>query len=128
MPHSVSSTRLLTRVQSASVPGKRERARRAKDLVKILFTAGIVLVGALLYVWQHIQIIRLGYNLESLNSELSALTQEEKELTVKIAELKSLGRIEEMARRRLGMTEPTPSQIILLSSDRATPAHTPPGR
>jgi len=128
MPHLASTTDLLTRVQPASIPSKREKARRAKDLAKILFTAGIILAGALLYVWQHIQIIRLGYSLERLNSELSALMQEEKELTVKIAELKSLGRIEAMARRKLEMAEPTPSQIILLSSDRQTQAQVPPER
>jgi len=78
----------------------------------------IVLAGALLYVWQHIQVIHMGYQVERLNAELSGLIQEEKQLTLKLAQLKSLGRIEGIARSRLRMVDPEPSQIIFLSPER----------
>ncbi|MDH7499600.1 MAG: septum formation initiator family protein, partial [candidate division NC10 bacterium] len=68
-----------------------------------------------------------GYRVEQLNAECSALLQEERELTVKIAHLKSLARIEEMARRKLGMVDPTPAQIVLVSSVRhLSPSPAPP--
>jgi cell division protein FtsL len=81
-------------------------------------STAIILAGSLLYVWQHIQVIRMGYRVERLNAESSALIQEEKQLTLKLAQLKSLGRIEEIARGRLRMVTPEPSQIIFLSPER----------
>jgi len=117
LPRDPSRAGLLPRVQSVSAPAGREKARRAKELWAILLTTLIILVGALSYVWQHIQVIRIGYEVERLNAELSALTHEEKELTVKIAQLKSLARIDEIARKRLRMVDPAPSQIILFSGE-----------
>jgi len=118
MPEIASGSHLFTKVRSLSIPGGRGKAKWVRELRPILFTIAVILAGALLYVWQHIQVIRLGYRVERLNAELSVLVQEEKELTVKIAQLKSLGRIEEIARRRLGMVDPAPSQIIIISSQK----------
>ena len=116
----LASSDLLNRLQSVPVPAGREKAKWTKEFRAILFTTAIILAVGLLYVWQHIQVIRLGYRVERLNAELSAMVQEEKELTVKIAELKSLARIEEIARRRLGMVDPAPSQFVVLSSEKKT--------
>lgn len=118
MPEIASGSDLLNRLQSLPVPAGREKARWIKEFRPILFTTAIILAVGLLYVWQHIQVIRLGYRVERLNAELSALVQEEKELTVRIAQLKSLARIEEIARRRLGMVDPAPSQIVVVSSEK----------
>jgi len=107
----------LSRVGPVSATASREKARRTRDLWPILLTTAILLAGSLLYVWQHIQVIRMGYRVERLNTELSALTQEEKQLTLKLAQLKSLGRIEEIARGRLRMVSPETSQIIFLSPE-----------
>jgi len=119
---------LLSKFHSFSTLANRGgKARWAAELRSILLITAIILAGALLYVWQHIQVIRLGYRVEQLNAEFTAMIQEERELTVKIAQLKSLARIEEMARRKLGMVEPTPSQIIIVSPERyPTKAQAPP--
>jgi cell division protein FtsL len=113
MRQGASRLAFFPRVQSASTPTGREKARWIRESWPILLTTGIILAGSLLYVWQHIQVIRMGYRVERLNAELSTLIQEEKQLTLKLAQLKSLGRIEEIARGRLKMGNPEPSQIIL---------------
>lgn len=114
MSQNGSRSSLLARVQSTPVPRKREKGK-GREFWGILFTIAIILSGALLYVWQHIQVIRKGYEVERLNAELASLMQEEKELSIKIAQLKSLPRIEEIARKRLRMMEPAPSQIVLVT-------------
>jgi len=118
MSRSPSGLEVFPRIQTVSVPVSRGKARWVRELWAILLSTAIILAGSLLYVWQHIQVIRMGYRVERLNAESSALIQEEKQLTLKLAQLKSLGRIEEIARGRLRMVTPEPSQIIFLSPER----------
>ena len=74
----------------------------------------LILLGGLFYVWQHIQAVRLGYEIEQLKKGRAALVQRERELTLEIAGLKSPKRIEEVARGRLGFITPAPGQIVIV--------------
>jgi cell division protein FtsL len=74
----------------------------------------LILVGALLYVWQHIHVVRLGYEIEGLREEQAALVQENKALKLEMGQLRSLKRVEEIARQRLGMVTPKPGQVVLI--------------
>jgi cell division protein FtsL len=74
----------------------------------------LMLAGALLYVWQHIHVVRLGYEIEQLREQEAALVQENKALRLEMGQLRSLKRVEEIARRRLGMVAPKPGQVVLL--------------
>lgn len=87
---------------------------RRFDLLQTLLLGGAVLVVILFYVWQHIQVVRLGYQVESLMGERAGLLRQQKELRVDVARLKSLRRVEEMARRELGLTSAKPGQVITL--------------
>ncbi len=99
------------------------RVRRGKrklkpDVKPILLVSGILLVGLLFYLWQHIQVVRLGYQIERLRTERVALVQESKALSVELSRLRSLTRVEKLARRKLGMVNPGPGQVILLEDPR----------
>ncbi len=87
---------------------------RGFDLLHSILLGGLVLVGVLFYVWQHIQVVRLGYQIEHLQGERIALIRQQKELRFEVARLKSLRRVEEIARRQLGFTSPGPGQVILV--------------
>jgi len=100
----------------------------------VLLKAGVVcltLVAAtLLYLWQHVVMVDLGYRVERARTELAALQHREGELLVEAASLSSLDRIERIARDRLGMDAPAPHQLVRViqtpagASDRfAGPAH-----
>lgn len=88
------------------------------DIKPILLIGGILLIGLLFYVWQHIHVVRLGYQIERLRAEQLHLVQEAKAMRVEIARLRSLKRVEEVARRDLGMMPPSPGQIILMEEAR----------
>ncbi|MBI3080958.1 MAG: cell division protein FtsL, partial [candidate division NC10 bacterium] len=95
----------------------RARARRAflrLDLWRAVVVLGLLCLGILFYVWQHIQVLRLGYALEGLRAKRSTLLQEQKVLTLELARLTDLSRVEAIARARLEMETPRPGQVIVL--------------
>lgn len=87
---------------------------RGLDLLQSLVLGGAVLVVVLFYVWQHVQVVRLGYEVEYLAGERAALIQQQKELRLDVARLMSLRRVEEIARGQLGLTSPKSGQVIVL--------------
>jgi cell division protein FtsL len=86
---------------------------RRWDLLPSLCLAGLVLLGVLFYVWQHIQVVRMGYEIEHLQAERLALVRHENELRFEVARLRSLRRVEEIARRQLGLTSPMAGQVVI---------------
>ena len=87
---------------------------RRFDLLPSLCLGSLVLLGVLFYVWQHIEVVRLGYEIEQLQAERITLHRGEKELRFDLARLKSLRRVEEIARRQLGLTSPAPGQVVMV--------------
>ncbi len=74
----------------------------------------VILVAVLLYVWQHISVVRVGYEVERLREQQAALIQESKALKLERGQLRSLRRVEEVARKRLGMVTPKAGQVVLV--------------
>ncbi len=74
----------------------------------------LALVCALFYVWQHIWVLRMGYEIERLRETRATLVQEHKALRLELGQLKSLRRVEEIARTRLGMVTPKSGQVVLI--------------
>ncbi|MCI0371307.1 MAG: cell division protein FtsL [candidate division NC10 bacterium] len=96
----------------------RARARRALlrlDLWRAVVVLGLLCLGILFYVWQHIQVLRLGYALEGLRAQRGALLQEQRTLTLELARITALSRVEAIARARFEMDTPHPGQVIVLA-------------
>ena len=98
---------------------KKRRAERDRSpgrrrfLLPIILGIGLV-VMALLHVWLRLQVVHLGYVLSTRSKLQSQLVQENRELKVELATLTSPGRLEAMARSRLGMIEPARAQVVVL--------------
>jgi cell division protein FtsL len=76
---------------------------------------GAVLVAlVLLHVWLRLQVVQMGYVLSTTAKLQNQLEQENRELRVEIATLTSPERLEDMARRRLGVAPPQKGQVIVL--------------
>jgi cell division protein FtsL len=91
--------------------------RRWWEWIDSIATAGLfvlVLAGALFYVWQHVRVVRQGYEMERLREEHATLIQQNKALRLEAGQLRTLRRVEEVATTRLGMVRPKPGQVILL--------------
>ena len=74
----------------------------------------VILAGALFHVWQHIHVVRQGYAIERLRAVHAGLVQENKALRLEAGQLRSLRRVEEIARTRLGLVTPKPGQVVLI--------------
>jgi cell division protein FtsL len=78
-----------------------------------LFVAlGVVI--ALGRVWLRLKVVDLGYRLVTTRQLIEKLQQEQHGLTVDAATLDAPGRLEEVARVRLGMTHPEKGQEAVL--------------
>ena len=84
------------------------------DAISLAGLGLLCLAGALFYVWQHVHVVRQGYALERLRETHARLVQENKALKLEAGQLRSLRRVEEIARRELGMVTPKPGQVVIL--------------
>jgi cell division protein FtsL len=88
-------------------------SRRGRFLLPAVLAVGLVAM-ALLHVWLRLQVVHLGYVLSTMSKLQGQLEQENRELKVELATLTSPGRLEAMARARLGMIEPQRGQVVVL--------------
>ncbi|MDA8124456.1 MAG: cell division protein FtsL [Deltaproteobacteria bacterium] len=79
-----------------------------------IFMASVLMAVALLYVWSHIHMTELEYQIARELSSREQLVEEQTKLKVDLATLKSPGRIETIAREKLQMTYPGREQVILI--------------
>ncbi len=90
--------------------------RLSAQLVSWLVVATILAMALLFKAWESVQIRQLGYRIEAVRSETDGLQQENHLLLVERAALRSPQRIDNIARDMLGMTLPSPQQVIMLDA------------
>lgn len=79
-----------------------------------IFIASVLMAVALLYVWSHIHMTELEYQIARELSSQEQLIEEQAKLKLEMATMKSPQRIETIAREKLQMTHPEREQVILL--------------
>jgi len=89
-----------------------ERGRRGS--LARLFVVLFVIIALLLYVGAKVRIVRLGYQLESLEREKADLESANRSLRIETASLSAPGRIEEIALKRFGMIRPPKERVVIV--------------
>ena len=79
-----------------------------------IFIASVLMAVALLYVWSHIHMTELEYQIARELSSREQIMEEQTKLKVELATLRSPRRIETIAREKLQMTYPERTQVIVL--------------
>lgn len=79
-----------------------------------LWIALVLMVVSLLYVWCHINITGLNYDIAEEVKFRDRLVKENSELKMETQMLKSPGRVEAFARDHLGMHYPEKDQVIVI--------------
>lgn len=104
------------RVRNRYLVRVRDR-RRLRELARV--AVAVLLVGAALlgYTWLHLRLLEGGYRVEQLQGRLHELERLERHLHLEAAYLASPQRIEDRAIRDLGMTRPSPDQMIFVTGD-----------
>ncbi len=69
------------------------------------------------YVWQHMQVVKLSYEVQGLRSQKQTLTNQYYYLKYKMYDVDSLSKVESIARDQLGMVTPRTDQVVILSDN-----------
>lgn len=78
---------------------------------RMLVLGGIVAAFFMLYIYQHFRCIDLSFQLEEVKAKQVEAATLNSSLKLEIASLRNPMRIDVIARRQLGLTEPLPTQV-----------------
>ena len=84
---------------------------RMRNLYKTVALGGIIAAFCMLYVYQHFRCIDLGFQLEDLKAKTQQAQILNSKLKLEIAFLRDPRRIDVIARRQLGLTQPAANQV-----------------
>jgi cell division protein FtsL len=84
---------------------------KTRNLYKTVALGSIIAAFFMLYVYQHFRCIDLGFQLEDVKSKTQQAQVLNSKLKLEIAYLRDPQRIDVIARRHLGLTQPTASQV-----------------
>jgi cell division protein FtsL len=102
--------RTVKRIDNSRLVRHVEPAKQ-KNLYKTAGLGGIVAVFFLFYIFQHFRCIDLSFELEDLKAQQAKTASLNSELKLEIANLRDPMRIDVIARRQLGLTQPLPIQV-----------------
>lgn len=97
--------------------GNLAKAVKRRDFKGTLW--GVMALSFLLffYVWQHMQVVKLGYEVQELKTEKQQLTNQYYYLKYQMYDVNSLSRVEKVAREQLGMVTPRADQIVIMDDE-----------
>jgi cell division protein FtsL len=84
---------------------------KMRSFYRTLALSGIVAAFFILYIYQHFRCIDLSFQLEDLRGKQAEGASLNSSLKLEIASLRNPMRIDVIARRQLGLTEPLPTQV-----------------
>ena len=92
-------------------------AKSHRDYIIVTALAAMFLFGLFIYGWQHYQWYQYGYRIQEAQKKKDQLTEIRQQLRLDHASLRSIQRIDAIARRDLGMVVPAPGQLVTLHAD-----------
>ncbi len=78
-----------------------------------IMVAGLLIAAsaAIAQVWTHFQVIHYGYKISKASQQQNKLRQQNRQLRIELALLKSPARVSRIARKQLGLAPPEPDQV-----------------
>ncbi len=89
--------------------------QRRRELASFAIMLGVLLMFAMVYVWQHFSAIEYGYKIEQLKSEREAIMESNRALKLEESSLRDLSRIDTLA-RQMGMRPPSVGQVEVMET------------
>ena len=84
----------------------------SREFRMVLVAVAGLMIGAMAFVWSNVRLVGLAYEHQGLNREHRALLRENHLLRVERESLRSLDRIQSLAKNKIGLEEPESGQII----------------
>lgn len=117
-PPSAAPARTLTvrrpLVRPAGDGGRLLRAMRGWFVRRALALGAVLIALCMVQVWLRLQVMHLGYELSVARQMQMRLEHDRRELEVELATLRDPGRIDDLARHRLGMVDARKGQVVTL--------------
>ena len=101
-------------VRPAGGPQRVLRVLRAWFVRRVLVLGAVLVALCLVQVWLRLQVMHVGYDLSATRQMQLRLEHEHRELELELATLRDPRRLEDVARRRLGMTDAGKGQVMIL--------------
>jgi cell division protein FtsL len=92
-------------------------ALRRRDYKGTFFGIALLSLVLFAYVWQHMLVVKLAYDVQALRAQKQSLTNQYYYLKYRMYDVDSLPKVESIARNQLGMVTPSTSQVVILSDD-----------
>ena len=102
--------RTLKRIDNSRIVRHVEPVK-LRNYYKTAALGSVVAMFCMLYIFQHFRCIDLSFQLEDLRQKHTQAAALNSELKLTIATLRNPMRIDLIARKRLGLTEPLPDQV-----------------
>jgi cell division protein FtsL len=90
------------------------KRRNAKMMVVWIVLLCVIIAELLGYAWVRMQCVGVGYEISALTKEQQRLNELQANLKLELARLKSPQRITKIAQEKLGLTMPTPKQMMVM--------------
>jgi cell division protein FtsL len=90
----------------------------------VTIVAGVLLV--FVFVWERVDVVRLGYQIERLKAQKVLLERERDQLQVKFSALGAPERIAKVATEKLGLNPPQQGQVLMVHQPGTAPSPAPP--
>jgi cell division protein FtsL len=91
--------------------------RHQREYLVLTLLGSFFILVLLFYGWQHYMWIQYGYRIEEAEKKKEQVTEIMRQLRTERASLRSMRRIDSIARNQLGMIAPAPNQLVF-SADR----------
>jgi cell division protein FtsL len=107
---------MVTR-SSTLLKGQRAQKRntkRQRSLFPLCMVILSLICSLIFLVWSRSQITSLGYQISQANYEQTQLLKLNQKLKIEGASLRSLARIESIAKEQLGLVNPEPEQMVFI--------------
>jgi cell division protein FtsL len=89
----------------------------------VTIVAGVLLV--FVFVWERVDVVRLGYQIERLKTQKILLERERDQLQVKFSALTAPARIAKVATEKLGLVPPQQGQVLMVHLPGEAPGLSP---
>jgi cell division protein FtsL len=86
----------------------------------LTIVAGVILV--FVFVWERVDVVRLGYQIERLKTQKVLLERERDQLQVKFSALSAPARIAKVAMEKLGLVPPQQGQVLMVHQPGEVPS------
>ena len=90
---------------------KADDPERRREMRTFTATMGLLFLLVMVYVWQHLSAIEVGYQIETQKQQVEQMREQNRQMRLTEAQLSDPGRIDQIA-RQLGLDAPRPGQVV----------------